>query len=164
MAERELWNQGVIVGLIGAVTVAVWFFLIDLWLGRPFFTPATLGSAVFLGIRDLEMVQVTASTVLGYTLLHVAAFIVLGILVVWVARRARKHPPVLLGALLLFVVLQTLFMGFVVIAAEFLLGALAWWAIAIGNLLAAISMGYYVWARDPALQEAVEQEPFDPTH
>jgi hypothetical protein len=70
------------------------------------------------------------------SLLHVAAFVVLGILVIAVARWARKRPPSLLGVLLVFVALQTLFLGLVVIVAEFLLGALAWWAIAIGNLLA----------------------------
>jgi len=164
MAEKAFWKQGLIVGMIGAVTVALWFFLIDLVLGRPLFTPAALGSVLFLGVRDLEMVEVTAPVVLGYTLLHLAAFIVLGALVIAIVRRIRKRPPLVLGALLVFVVLQTLFLGMVVILAEFLLGALAWWAIAVGNLLAALSMGYFVWEKDPSLQKGLDREPFDPTH
>jgi len=102
--------------------------------------------------------------VLGYTLLHFAAFLVLGVVVVSVVRRIRKRPPLVLGALLVVVVLQTLFMGLVVILAEFLLGALAWWPIAVGNLSAALSMGYYVWTKDSSLEEGLDQEPFDPTH
>jgi hypothetical protein len=164
MAEKAFWKQGLIVGMIGAVTVALWFFIIDLVLGRPLFTPAALGSVLFLGVRDREMVEVTAPVVLGYTLLHLAAFIVLGALVIAIVRRIRKRPPLVLGALLVFVVLQTLFLGMVVILAEFLLGALAWWAIAVGNLLAALSMGYFVWEKDPSLQKALDREPFDPTH
>jgi hypothetical protein len=164
MAARSIWVQGIIVGMIGAATVAVWFFIIDLVLGRPLFTPAALGSALFLGTQELEAVEVTAGIVTAYTLFHLAAFAILGAAVVRIVRRARKTPPLVLGALLIFVVFQALFMGLLAIAAEFLLGALAWWAVAVGNILAALTMGYYVWEKDPTLQEAVEQEPFDRTH
>jgi hypothetical protein len=164
MAERTAWKQGLMVGLIGAVTVAVWFFILDMVRGRPFFTPAALGSTVFLGVRDLDSVQVTVGIILGYSAVHLAAFILLGTLVVVIARRARTTPPLILGALLVFVTFQALFMGVLAIAAEHLLGALAWWGVAIGNLLAAVTMGYYVWEKDPALKQALEQEPFDRTH
>jgi hypothetical protein len=164
MAERTAWKQGLVVGLIGAVTVAVWFFILDMVRGRPFFTPAALGSTVFLGVRDLESVQVTGGIILGYSAVHLTAFILLGTLVVVIARGARKTPPLILGALLVFVTFQALFMGVLAIAAEHLLGALAWWGVAIGNLLAAVTMGYYVWEKDPALKEALAQEPFDRTH
>jgi hypothetical protein len=164
MAERAIWKQAIVVGLIGAVTVAAWFFVVDLFLRRPLFTPAALGSALFLGVRELGAVEVTPAVVLGYTFVHVAAFWVLGFVVVAIVRRARKTPPLVLGALLIFVVFQALFMGLVAIAAEFLLGALAWWALAVGNLLAALTMGYYIWEKDPALQRAMQDEPFDRTH
>jgi hypothetical protein len=164
MSERSAGQQGVVVGLLGAGVVAAWFLALDLILGRPFFTPATLGSAVFLGVRDLEAVEVSVAMVLGYSVLHLAAFLLLGWLVVVVTRRARRTPPLLLGAILVFVVFQALFMGIMAILAEFVLGALTWWAIAIGNLLAAGAMGYFIWERDPALKEAVRREPFDRTH
>lgn len=164
MSERSAGQQGVVVGLLGAGVVAAWFLVLDLVLGRPFFTPATLGSAVFLGVRDLEAVEVSVAMVLGYSVLHLAAFLFLGWLVVVVTRRARRTPPLLLGAILVFVVFQALFMGVMAILAEFVLGALTWWAIAIGNLLAAGAMGYFIWERDPALKEAVRREPFDRTH
>ena len=35
-------------------------------------------------------------------------------------------------------------MGFIALVAEFLLGALAWWTIAIGNLLATAAMGWWL--------------------
>lgn len=164
MTERTIWRQGIVVGLIGAITVATWFMVLDLFLGRPLFTPATLGSALLLGVRDLDAVQVTMGVVLGYSIVHLAAFVALGILVVAIVRKARATPPLILGALLVFVVFQAMFMGVVAIAAEFVLGALAWWAIAIGNLLAAGAMGYYIWEKDPALRQAMQQEPFDRTH
>jgi len=165
MTERTVWAQGVVVGMIGAVTVAAWFFLLDLARGQPLLTPATLGSAILLGARDLAQVEVTAPVILGYSLLHLAAFAALGILISFVIRRVRTRPPLILGAILVFVVLQALFLGLLTIAAEgVLLGVMAWWAIGIGNLLAAVTMGYYVWEKDPALQEAVAREPFDRSH
>ena len=164
MAERTTWKQGLVVGIIGAVTVAVWFLILDLVRGRPFFTPAALGSTVFMGVRDLGDVEVTMAIIVGYSLVHFAAFILLGTLVVVIARRARKTPPLILGALLVFVTFQALFMGVLAIADVYLLEELAWWGVAVGNLLAAVTMGYYVWEKDPALQAAMEQEPFDRTH
>jgi hypothetical protein len=74
MASRSMWRRGIVAGTIGAVTVAVWLFVIDLILARPFLTPAALGSALLQGIREYEMVQVTPGVVLGYTALHLAAF------------------------------------------------------------------------------------------
>ncbi|CAN5742521.1 hypothetical protein BH23GEM11_BH23GEM11_14660 [soil metagenome] len=164
MAEQTIWKRGIVVGLIGAVTVAVWFLIVDLATGRPLFTPATLGSAIFLGVDDLDQVEVTAVVVLGYTMVHLVAFMLLGLLVLAITRRARKSPPLVLGALLLFVVLQALFIGLLAIAAQFLLGAIAWWSIAVGNLLAGLAMGYFIWKVDPDLREAVRKEPFDRKH
>lgn len=161
MASGSMWQKGIAAGMIGAVTVAVWFFVIDLILARPFFTPAALGSALFQGVREYEMVQVTTGVVLGYTALHLAAFAGLGIAVALAAQWVRKRPPVILGVLLLFVVLQAFFFSLLAVAAEFLLGALAWWGIAGGNLLAAAAMGTWIWQGDPELREAVEhEEPF----
>lgn len=161
MAEKSVFQRGITVGLIGAVTVAVWFFIIDLALGRPLFTPAALGSTFFLGIRDLAEVEVGVGTVLGYSAAHLLGFAALGMLVVGLVTRARSRPNFLLALLLLFVVWQALFFGLLAIAAEFLLGALAWWSVAVGNFLAALTMGFYLWKGDPDLQEAVRRQPFE---
>lgn len=161
MAEQSIWKRGMIVGLIGAVTVAIWFFVIDVALGRPLFTPAVLGSALLFGVRDLAQVEVGAGTVLGYSVIHLLGFGVLGMIVVGLVTRARSRPNFLLALLLIFVVWQALFFGLLAIAAEFLLGALAWWSVAIGNLLAATTMGFYLWKGDPDLQEAVRSFPFE---
>lgn len=160
MSEKSVGRQGVTVGIIGAATVAAWFLLLDVIQGRPFFTPAVLGSSLFLGLQDLEQVEITAGVVLAYTALHVAVFILLGIAVVAAVRRARRTPPLILGIILVFVTFQALFMGSLAIAAEYILGALAWWGIAVGNFLAALTMGIYIWTKDPALKEALERKQF----
>ena len=69
----------------------------------------------------------------------------------------------LVGAVLFFVAFEAFFMGLLAMAAEFLLGALAWWTIMVGNLLAAFAMGWYLWEHHPRLREALKEDPLDRT-
>ena len=159
---RRIIAEGILAGLVGAVTVAVWFFLVDLVRGQPLFTPGALGSLVFFRIENLAEVLVTPGTVLGYTVIHVLVFGVFGILASAFIARAEKTPHLVLLGLMLFIVLQALFFGYLAIAAEFLLGNLAWWAIAAGNLLAAFSMGGFFVVRHPELREIMTStDPFE---
>src|SRR5205823_1851736 len=45
MQLTRILREGFIAGLIGAGAVALWFLIVDIIAGRPFFTPAMLGSA-----------------------------------------------------------------------------------------------------------------------
>jgi hypothetical protein len=158
--EHRILREGVAAGLLGAAAVAAWFFLFDLVRREPLFTPGALGSAVFLGVRDLADVRITFATVAGYTVLHVAAFVVTGIVAAAIVFQAERTPPILLAALLLFAAFEALFVGALVILAEWLLGALAWWTVALGNLVATAAMATYLWRSHPRLREAVHH-PFD---
>lgn len=160
---NRILREGVMSGLLGAGVVALWFWIIDLVQGQPFFTPGALGSALFFGSTDLDAVTVSAVTVLGYTAIHIAAFIVTGIIAAAIACYAEDTPPLVLAAVLLFVTFEALFMGLMALLAEFLLGSLAWWSIALGNLLATVSMGYYLWVKHPKLQAVLEADPLDAT-
>src|SRR5262249_56241902 len=42
-----LYQEGLIAGLVGAATVALWFLIIDAIQGRPPYTPTVLGAALF---------------------------------------------------------------------------------------------------------------------
>lgn len=148
-------GEGIIAGLLGAVTVAAWFFVFDLVRGEPFFTPGALGSVVFHGARGVEQVRVDVPTVLGYTILHFAVFGVLGTILSTALSRAGRIPHLLLGGIILFVTLEALIMGALTIVAEFLLGNLAWWTVAIGNLLAVLAMGGFFAVRHPSLWSTV---------
>jgi hypothetical protein len=159
---RRIISEGIVAGIAGAVAVAAWFFLVDLIRGQPLFTPGALGSFVLFRIEDLAEVQVTMRTVLGYTIIHVLLFGVFGILASAFVARAEKTPHLVLLGVVLFIVLQTLFFGYLAIAAEFLLGNLAWWAIAAGNLLAAFVMGGFFVLRHPELRRLMTgTEPFE---
>ena len=163
LQSNRILKEGVISGLLGAGVVALWFWIIDLVQGQPFFTPGALGSALFLGSTDLDAVTISAVTVVGYTAIHILAFVLTGTIAATIACYAEDTPPLVLAAILLFVTFEALFMGVMALLAEFLLGSLAWWSIALGNLLATCSMGYYLWVKHPKLQAVLEANPLDAT-
>src|SRR3989442_10661911 len=78
MQLTRILREGFIAGLIGAGVVALWFLIVDIIAGRPFFTPAMLGSPVFWGRHDPALVVIEYSRIIGYTMIHVTAFILVG--------------------------------------------------------------------------------------
>lgn len=148
-------TEGIGAGLVGAATVAVWFLLIDTAAGRPFHTPAALGSAVFLGAQSEGDVHASAGLLAGYTMLHVAVFVSLGVLMAAVATYLeRAASRVLLVALALIVCEAGVVAGLWVIAA-WVLGSIGLWAITVANALALAAMGWYVWRTHRALPGTV---------
>jgi hypothetical protein len=146
MLSRHPWRDGVVAGLLGAASVAVWFFLLDVLNGRPFFTPAVLGAKVLqltggeFGGRGL------AFHVVVYTLIHVAFFVALGIAAAAATNRMERKPSAINGFLVLFAILEAAYLAGVGFAASSeLFGAYAWWQFGIANLVAALLMGRYIW-------------------
>jgi hypothetical protein len=144
-------REGLLTGVIGAVVVALWFLVLDMVIGRMLFTPAALGSALFLGAESPEAVRVTASTLLSYTFVHVALFMAVGVVFAGLVVQAERQTSVLMAVVLLFVVSLTLAIGLMAILASWVLAELTWWGIAIGNLLAAAAMAGFLWSRHPVL-------------
>lgn len=144
-------GEGVMAGLIGAAVVAGWFLVLDLIIGRLLFTPAALGSALFLGVETPEAVQITVGTVLGYTVIHVGVFLLAGIAFATAVRHAEQQTAVLMGVMLFAVATVTFAVGAMAILASWVLAELTWWGIAIGNLLAAAAMAAFLWMRHPRL-------------
>ncbi len=161
LGENRILREGLVSGLIGAFVVALWFLITDLARGEPFFTPGALGSTLFLGSSDLSTVNVSAATVLGYTIVHFVAFITTGLIAAVIVVYAEDTPPLIVAGVMLFVAFEAFFMGLIALAGEFLLGPLAWWEIALGNLLASVSMGWYLWVKHPNLRQALAERPLD---
>ena len=136
-------REGVAAGLAGAAVVAVWFLAYDTLKFQPFRTPALLGAAVLEGLRDPGMVTIRPDLVLGYTVLHVTAFALFGVVAATLIVAAEREPRILLGLFIVFLCFEIVFLGVVSALDEALVGALLWWNIAIGNLLAAVVMLTY---------------------
>lgn len=155
LEEHYVLREGLVSGLIGAGVVAVWFLVLDVLFRQPLFTPSALGSLIFHGVASPEEVQLTAATAWGYTVVHVAAFLLFGMVVSALVAQVDRMPPFLFAVVLLAVVFELFFIGMVVSLGTWVLEAFAWWAVLGGNLLAGVAMGAYLWGRHPAFREAV---------
>src|SRR5438034_6942513 len=163
MQLTRVLREGFVAGLIGAGAVALWFLIVDVIAGRPFFTPAMLGSAVFWGVRDPAGVVIEYSRIIGYTMIHVSAFIIVGTVAAALAAEVEVAPPTLYLLVVMFAVVEFGFYIMLALLAQPLLGALTWWNVAIGNAIAAYGMGYYLWREHPKIKAALKVHPLGET-
>lgn len=146
-----LWD-GLIAGALGAVTVALWFLILDLSKDQPLYTPALLGQAVLHGVQSATGgVEVEPNLVAVYSGIHLGLFALFGLTSAWVISKFKQTP--ILGYLLVFffVFFELAFYVFILVWAHALAGVLATWAILVGNFLAVIVMGSYFMVRNPGL-------------
>ncbi|GLC23887.1 DoxX family protein [Roseisolibacter agri] len=151
--HRTLYD-GILAGLVGAAVIALWFLVIDTIDGRPLFTPATLGRGM-LGVLAPGREDLSVGTLVSaYTVFHVAAFIVVGLLAAFVADVAEREPSILFGFLLLFAVVEVgIYVLVAILDVASPLGSHAWLPIMVGNLIAVLTMSAVFWRRRPALRE-----------
>jgi hypothetical protein len=150
-AERSILREGIVAGLIGAAVVAVWFLVFDVARGQPFLTPGLLGSAVFQDVTDPAGVRPTLGNVLGYTIIHGLAFIAFGIVAASLMAVSEREPALFLAFVILFASFEVFVFAVVGALGKSMLGALVWWAILIGNLLASVAMLWYFFRAHRAL-------------
>ncbi len=149
----QVYQKGIIAGIIGAVTLAVWFLILDTMNGRPLYTPTILGTALFRGreLASLETLPISLEMVFMFTWVHGLAFCIIGGAASRLLALAEKNPNLGFGILLLFVILDYGFLVGAMLFAEPILHAFAWPAILVGNLLAAAAMATYFWWQHPNL-------------
>jgi len=156
MASRSRYlREGIIAGCIGAAIVAVWFLIYDAARGRILRTPALLGAATFQGVDDLRNVPINAQLVVPYTMLHGVVFAMIGVLIAYLIVSAQSRPS---GALVIFIALmcfEVFFLAVMTWLAHPVLGEVAWWAILVGNALAAVGMLIYFFVGHRALGRAL---------
>ena len=153
--QRSVLREGIVAGLIGATVVAVWFLFFDVARGRPFLTPGLLGAAVFQGVTSPVGLQITPGPVLGYTILHGLAFIAFGVVAASVMAVSEREPTLFVAFVILFACFEVFVFGVIGALGQSMLGALVWWAILVGNLLASIAMLWYLFRAHRALPRAL---------
>jgi hypothetical protein len=159
LREGRVLREGILSGALAGLAVAIWFLVLDTLQGQPLYTPSALGSALFLGASSAGEVELSGWITLAYSILHFGAFALVGIMAAAVVRQVESDPPLILGGLLIFVAFEAFFLGVIAIAAEFLLGSLAWWSIAVGNLVAVVTLTGWFWNQRPRLRGAVLSNP-----
>ena len=147
-ASLAVYLEGIRAGLVGASVIALWFLLVDTFAGRPFYTPTVLGAALFhggAGIENESAVTPSLELVAGFTWVHYLVFMLIGIGAARLMALAERNPSFGFGIVLFFAIFEFGFLLVSMIFAEGVLQRLAWPAVVVGNLLAAIGMGLVLW-------------------
>ncbi|HXW83473.1 MAG TPA: hypothetical protein VEJ86_03645 [Candidatus Binataceae bacterium] len=143
--------DGAIAGVIGGAVVALWFLVFDLTRGRPLETPALLAGTILHGLRDPHPHHSLLRLAAEYSMLHFAAFILVGIAAAILLEAAENEPPFLFSALIFFGAFEVFFIAVVLFLGPAVMAALTWWGIIIGNLLATGAMLGFFFSRHPTL-------------
>ena len=154
----NLLTRGLITGVFGAAAVALWFFFLDFSDGHPFRSPAALGSALLLGASKAEAMQINFGVIAAYTLVHVIAFAVAGTIFVWIAEQVERSSSLVLLTVPCAIVLELVVVTGLALRADWVLGTLGVWSVLVANLLAVLSMGWYVWRTHPTLRHGPRGE------
>jgi hypothetical protein len=159
LRDNPVLMRGLVTGLIGAAVVAAWFFILDFAAGVPLATPAALGAGLLFGAAGPAEVVISFGLVATYTVVHVAAFAVAGLVLVALAEQVERTPAMVLVVALAGIVLEALVFATLAVGAEWVMGTLGWWSLAIANVLAIVAMGWQVWRTHPNLRDRLLRDP-----
>jgi hypothetical protein len=155
--KPQVIREGITAGTIGALVIAVWFVVLDLIRGEILGTPVMLGTSllsVFLAPGELPS---RAAAFLLYTVYHFAAFMVVGLIFAWVVNASERTPSAFIGFAGLFVIFEIGWLGWTAVLAQGQFGTLSWLQVFLANLIAAGSMGWYLWRQHPGLAKRVDR-------
>jgi hypothetical protein len=152
--QHSTVSEGVVAGLLGASSVALWFLIIDTAAGRPLYTPEQLATSLSTLFGPDISGDTRFARIAIYTVFHFAVFIGIGILAAYLVHRAESNPSILAGVLILFVAFEVGFYGWTALLTENW-GNFAWWQVMAANLIAATVMGGYLWRRHPQLRHSL---------
>jgi len=154
--SHGLIREGLVTGALGATAVALWFLVVDVLLGHPLHTPALLGAVVTNAAAPTSGAK-TVSLAAVYTVVHYAVFAAVGVLATFLVHRAAESPSLLGLLLMLFAATEVLFIGVVASLEVDALGSLAWYQVAVGNVIAAGAMGAYLFRRHRGIGDGLRR-------
>ncbi len=162
--RQDVFNSGLVTGLIGYAAVALATAVLNIDVGRsPFYTAALFGSVLFYHVTDPGALLITAGPVFAYNALHLLVFLALGLLTAWLVSVAERHPAAAYIVLLpLLFVAAHMFLALVIFAQP-LLGDAGPVQIGLASIAAAVAMGWYVWRSHPLLRDALRDLPLGDT-
>lgn len=157
--SHSILREGLIAGLLGGASVALWFLIRDTLAGVPLRTPSVLGELFLFGVRgpDPEAPQVLPAAL--YTVVHFLVFVLFGLGIAVLVRWAVQEPVARFGVMVVFVVFELFFYVLLRVMGTEVQGLFPAWAVLGANLLAALAMGGYFWRHYPELRRILRVEP-----
>lgn len=155
--EHSTFREGLVSGLMGALIVAAWYFVIDAAAGRPFHTPNVLGKIFFRGDVTPGMRTIAPAAVAAYTVLHLLMFVLAGVGLTLLAHLASRNLGLRMGIWIGVVVTWFFFAGVTFTVATLTGERLPLWTVILGSLLGTTAMAVYLWRRHPRLARSFQE-------
>ena len=155
MTDRPV-REGLVVGLIGFVTVAGFYAAFDFLAARGFlFTVNLIGRAVFRGLRDPSALAAPVATdltaVLLYSALHLVVSLAIGLVVAWLVAQLEGPPEqARLAAMVLLAGFFVTVFGIGMVSSP-VKDLLPWWSVVLANVLSVLIAGSWLLRRHPGL-------------
>jgi hypothetical protein len=149
--KDQIVKDGAIAGVLGAATVSSWFLLFDASRYRLLETPALLASVLLHNSAKLPTLPLVAE----FTVFHLFAFVTFGILCAILLEAAERNRALLTPLLVVAGAFEAAFVILVIVLAPEFKGAISWWSVLVGNLLATAVMAGYFFVHHPKLGEVL---------
>ena len=149
--EHSTVREGLVVGLLGALIVALWYLVVDTAAGRPFHTPNALGGVFFRGDANPGARAIVPSLVAGFTVLHLIAFAAVGMALTLMVHLASRHLALRMGLWIGLVVAFFVLAGLTYMLTVATAERVPPWRVVLGSLLGVVVMGWYLWRRHPRI-------------
>ena len=145
----EFVLEGMMVGVIGASVVALWFLLVDAVLREPLLTPSLVADHLFGVDPDAHALTVDLARVSAVVALHGGLFVLFGIAAAWFVSRHVVQPSLPGLLLTLFAALEGAFLLGTELAFPGVARAIGHVPILVANALAAFAMALYLRRTEP---------------
>ena len=153
---RRTIRDGIVVGLIGYASVAVFYSAFDFLAARgTLYTVNMLGRAVFRGLRDPAVLQfpmaLDPQAIMLYNALHLALALIIGLIVTGLVAMGEQSPARRRGVRLVIAAGFVVTIGVIGFLTTSLRPVLPWWSIVVANALAVALAGAYLLRQRPGL-------------
>ena len=155
--RQQVLYEGLVAGLIGYATVALFFAASNLLGGRsPFYTASLLGDVLFYG-GAASTVAVGPGPAIAFNGFHMVLFMAVGVTAAWLASGAERGPQFWYIGTILFVFVLIHLVGAMVWMSAPLQAAIPPWSVVTSTLLAAAALSAYLWWVHPQLHHGQEE-------
>lgn len=155
-SDHSTIREGLAVGLLGAIVLAVWYVASDAIDGHFLHTPDVLGRMLVAGAAG-HTAGILPGAVAGYAVLHVAVFLLIGVLMAWAIHAANRYPTVRTGVVIAVVLGLGYVYSILLSTPSFAGDSSLRWSVMVGVLVAFIAMALYLWRRHPSLRRQVHE-------
>lgn len=162
--RHSLAREGAVTGVIGALVVAAWFFIIDVAHGHPLATPSMLGQVFVFGSATPSATVIDDWAVIAYTIIHLMVFTVIGMTLTSLFHAAMVSPLARPALLMGFIVFEFFFFGVTLLYNSRTGPLFPEWSVLLANFFSAVAMGAYLWRHHPSIRRSIQKLPLGAGH